>query len=280
MKVQSFFTNWLSGSDRKPRASSPHRSKHGFTIVEFSLASAFIAVLLIVIAAVISNIISTYQKGVTMKDLNSVAESLVDEIQLSINAATSTDIITDEKDYLVVKNENSNTAYGFFCTGNDSYAWQAGTNLSENPNAHTIKYPGGISSVYRLLKISGDIYRTVCVEGDKEDNSRSGQIDVSNFNGESSGITGVTELLDSGDISFEIRDFSVNPIGPMQNQDAKEGNNYSGQVLFVGTFTLATASGADNLASISDAEKCNVDEGFNCCALDQFTFAARTAGAY
>lgn len=73
---------------RKPLAETV---KSGFTIVEFTLATAFIAVLLITVAIITSNIIAIYQKGLTLKAVNSVGRGLTDEFTEAINIAPSVD---------------------------------------------------------------------------------------------------------------------------------------------------------------------------------------------
>lgn len=52
-------------------------TKSGFTIIEVSLAMSFIAVLLIVIALTISGIMTTFQKGITLKSVNTVVPTLL-----------------------------------------------------------------------------------------------------------------------------------------------------------------------------------------------------------
>ena len=49
-----------------------HRTQSGFTMVELSITLAFLALLLISIAVITTNIIAIYQKGMTLKAVNSV----------------------------------------------------------------------------------------------------------------------------------------------------------------------------------------------------------------
>ena len=130
--------------------------KPGFTMVEFSLSMAFIAALLISIAIIISNIVTIYQKGLTLKAVNSVGRGLIDEFTESINAAPSVDTVSLCNSHireagaqeeckqkrafnfifqhrygespLAISDDptkpHSNVQFaGVFCTGNYSYIW-------------------------------------------------------------------------------------------------------------------------------------------------------------
>ena len=68
-----------------------HRTQSGFTMVELSITLAFLALLLISIAVITTNIIAIYQKGMTLKAVNSVGRGLVEELTTAINTAPSVD---------------------------------------------------------------------------------------------------------------------------------------------------------------------------------------------
>lgn len=63
------------------------RSKQGFTMVEVTLALAFISMLLISIATITTSISALYRKGITLKTINSVGRNLVSEVTSAINNA-------------------------------------------------------------------------------------------------------------------------------------------------------------------------------------------------
>ena len=62
-------------------------TKKGFTLVELSIALAFIGALLISIAVILINILAIYQKGLTLKSVDSVGRGLIDELSSAINTA-------------------------------------------------------------------------------------------------------------------------------------------------------------------------------------------------
>lgn len=134
-------------------------SKSGFTMVELSITMAFIAVLLISIAIVTTNIVTIYQKGLTIKAVNSVGRGLIDELTSSINTAPSVDttslchslapnnIEACIKDhafkYIFQSNANADGEqyYGIFCTGYYSYIWNTYySETSEQSHEISLKY--------------------------------------------------------------------------------------------------------------------------------------------
>jgi len=141
----------------------------GFTIVEFSLATAFIATLLISITVVAGMVTQIYQKGLTLKSINSTGRGLTDEFTSNINAAPSVDttslcnsyfksgstsveasisdckedyankFIFQERTGTYVDNtdreekENHEVQLGgVFCTGDYSYIWNTYYGLNRN----------------------------------------------------------------------------------------------------------------------------------------------------
>lgn len=121
--------------------------KSGFTMVELTLTMAFVGVLMITIAIITTNIVTIYQKGLTLKAVNSVGRGLIDEFTSGINVAPSVDTtslcnslvnVRDypeafnncQKDhafkYIYQSNVNQTTGEqlsGVFCTGRYSYIW-------------------------------------------------------------------------------------------------------------------------------------------------------------
>lgn len=174
-------------------------TKPGFTMIEFSLSMAFIAALLISIAIIISNIVTIYQKGLTLKAVNSVGRGLIDEFTESINAAPSVDttslcnshvsqaggyqdICKQDRAFnfifqhrygespLAVSDDptkpHSNVQYaGVFCTGNYSYIWntyygkEANRTVSLRYNDSTTGTTGAVLTDFRLARFEDKTYR-------------------------------------------------------------------------------------------------------------------------
>ncbi len=165
---------------RKKKKPLMEQSLQGFTIVEFSLATAFIATLLISITVVAGMVTQIYQKGLTLKSVNSTGRGLIDEFTANINAAPSVDTTSLCNSYFKASStaaaaaideckadfankfifqertgtysdntrraekENHNVQLGgVFCTGNYSYIWNTYYGLEHTANkkvAIALKY--------------------------------------------------------------------------------------------------------------------------------------------
>lgn len=127
-------------------------SKSGFTIVELTLSMAFVGVLLITIAIIITNVTAIYQKGLALKAVNSVGRSLTDEFTRAIskgqasspnsfcdkmNSGVSNTCKGEDAFYFVFQEivVDDNQLGGIFCTGDYSYIWNTKQGLSRGENA-------------------------------------------------------------------------------------------------------------------------------------------------
>ena len=155
------------------------KEKRGFTLVELSLSVVFIAILSITIVLIINNAVSTYRRGMTLNQINTVGMDLVDDMRAAIQSAPATmnDNCKDDDGYKeecvnvrktasvnvngVVKEEIP--VYGAFCTGSYSYIWNSGYFYAEGGS----KVLGGVSKAkfrgkdYPLIRIK-DKEREIC----------------------------------------------------------------------------------------------------------------------
>lgn len=127
--------------------------RKGFTIVEVTIVTAFVAMLLIAITALITQTTAIYQKGLTLKAIDAVGRNLVVEFTTAINAAPSVDATSlcnmflsndgarqdclednafnyvyqsyGDDHYVdpITKSEGPVQYYGVLCTGDYSYVW-------------------------------------------------------------------------------------------------------------------------------------------------------------
>lgn len=181
-----------------PKPSLTKASKPGFTIIEISLAMTFIAVLLIIIALTISGIMTTFQKGVTLKSINTVGRNLISEFTSAINSAPSIDATnlchiyatgnTNEclRDgaFKYIFQERVGTAedtvthtsspvqyFGLLCTGKYTYAWNTYYGIAnnqflsltyKNPSMGTKtipETPDDKDTIFRLIRFEDTTYR-------------------------------------------------------------------------------------------------------------------------
>lgn len=253
-------------------------TKSGFTIVEISIATAFISILMIVISVVIINIVGIYQKGTVMKNLNSTGRALVDDIEKSIEAASPANVIsknqtTTKYQWDKYYNQNSDSNIGVFCPGQYSYIWAGPNREGEIANV-TLRYGNNKNrSGFRLLKVK-DRDRNIC---QKFDPSSPASINLGSTIINDSDIE---ELLDSNDVDLYVLSFSANEVDGKISKNQVASN--VSEVFFSGDFTLGTKRGTqyDTDTQLSNCKVgANDTEGeFNYCAVNKFKFAARTAG--
>lgn len=245
------------------------KTKSGFTMVELSLTLAFIGVLLITIAIITSNIVSIYQKGMTIKAVNSVGRGLIDEFTSAINTAPSVDTtslcnslapnnvdacINDHAfGYIFHASQNEDTGEqynGIFCTGYYSYIWNTYySETSEQSHALKLRYLNFAGDVVtteapRLMRVEDRNYR-VCsavMNNDYTSNFSSNMtIDITTLTHSTADIplrnptpTPTEGMLNAFDLNLTLYEFTIFPI----SQDSVTLRTYMS-----GTFILATLRG-------------------------------------
>lgn len=265
--------------------------KKGFTIIELTLSMAFVGVLLVTIAMITINIISIYQKGLSIRAVNDTGRELVDEFSRAI-ATVPTKSFADLCDgrfigsalakcredggQLFIYQENhSNSSidlakeyslngvdttvnnpptHGAFCTGHYTYIWNTGYVL--NPNY-------GLSN--HISKIRYSDGTTHVVPADDEDPIRLIRVTDETRGVCSSHINGDYSITES-DI-YDITDgyeFTYNMLPELLENTEDNLAIYDFQVFrptqhhityqsfFSGTFILATLQGSVNITSAGD----------------------------
>ena len=244
-------------------------SKAGFTMVELSITMAFIAVLLISIAIVTTNIVTIYQKGLTLKAVNSVGRGLIDEFTSAINTAPSVDTVSlcnslapgnvaaCVKDHAfgyifhASQNEDGEQYNGIFCTGYYSYIWN--TYYSETAEqSHSLKLrylPVGsdepvTTNAPRLMRVEDRNYRVCSAVMDANYNSTftsNMTIDITTLAHSTEArplpnptVPPIEGMLDEFDLDLTLYELTIFPI----SQDSITLRTYMS-----GTFILATLRG-------------------------------------
>lgn len=145
------------------------RKVKGFTLMELSLAIAFISTILLIITAVVLNVSSNYYKGLAYKSINSTGRAIIEDLSLVVNSSPITnlsnicssyysysestsldttnerrksyeDCVKDEgKNFIyqqysytikILEEERLLPVFGAFCTGSYSYIWNTGYSSS------------------------------------------------------------------------------------------------------------------------------------------------------
>ncbi len=286
-------------------------TRQGFTIIEISLVLAFVATLLISIALVISNIMAVYQKGLTLKAVDSVGRNLIDEFTTAINSAPSIDTANlcrthtndaatreqceaDNAYKFIFQSREANTEAlqysGVLCTGNYSYIWntQYGVQAGQSLNLRYQTSSGeGMLTRPHLARFEDKNYRACTWSmntsyGFKSDfNNANYTIDIRKLENDQDNFIAEpeTNFLEGSELPLMLYELTVFPI----SQDLVTLRSF-----FSGTFILATEqqkddasiTRTDDLCKIQNADAGTLDIGsrFNYCAINKFNFAARTAG--
>lgn len=158
----------------------------GFTIVELTLSMTFVGALLIMIALTTMQIMSIYNKGLTLKEVNSVSRSVVRDVQQSISGVNA--FVTNYKDpssnirqatSLEEATEKMQQFYqndkgGRLCTGSYSYIWNfASTITGVSPGEYDsaeVQYieTGGSKLPVRFVRILDTSYSLCKQSADNE----------------------------------------------------------------------------------------------------------------
>lgn len=136
------------------------RQRTGFTLVELAISIGFIALLSITVAVITTNLISAYQRGLTMKQVNTTGMDIIDDLKSAISNSSAKEItnlcstvysdstarsqcesdgaynfvsLTRTATVTIGKDAgsegtviSSTPVYGAFCTGTYSYIWNSG----------------------------------------------------------------------------------------------------------------------------------------------------------
>ena len=284
-------------------------NRKGFTLVELSIATAFLSILLVTLALIIINIINMYNKGLALKYINSTGRELIDSFTTSIASAPTKDLtssciefynyntvaynkcIADEGYKYVYHQRTANVSIGgapsvnvpisgAFCTGYYSYVWNTGylfnkEDYQTSAPAASLKYTyNGVTKTinnFRLLRVA-DPSRYICAS---QVNSSYEFTFTSAYDTTQSRYSLSAEpyelLNKDGYNNLAIFDFKA--YLPAQNNTSK-------QIFYPATFTLATISGGINIAAQGDycIMPQGIDTDFYYCAINKFNFAARAIG--
>lgn len=291
-------------------------AKRGFTLVELSLSIAFLAILSITIVLIITNAISSYHRGMTLNDVNSVGMDLIDDFRGAIqnssripvadlctnaysnnmegqelckanNASRLTSIVRYGKVKVGNAPESDNVPlFGAFCTGRYSYIWNSGYYFAPDSNveigdgisAATFSWgeSGNYDGPIKLLKIR-DTSRAVCAEAVK--NASQGSYGDGNISSEFQ-ITNTQEVTSEPPVDLLEANNNLAIYDLVVPAPADNGNN----VLFYSvSFILGTVQGGINVMASGDY--CATPGGFNAavenfdyCAINKFNFAAQATG--
>ncbi len=209
----------------------------GFTLVELTLAMAFISMLLLAIALLTIQISSIYNKGITLREVDQAGQLISSDIQRTLNTAINT----------TVNQVDDRAGGGRFCIGTTVYAWNYGKAIVDDSKFN--QYADGHDGDIRLSKFQseGDDYCTPDGSGV--------YLPVPND---------APELLSLGDRNLALQSMSYDE-PPVELE--------GGQTLYSVHFVLGTNTTEVINGEGCVAPKSRVDDEY--CAVNQFNFVAR-----
>lgn len=286
-------------------------NKKAFTIIELMLAMSFLATMLLGIASLVIRITNIYQKGLSMRAINTTGREMISDLGRTIGSSATTLKINPMpdangnisvsaveekmKEYYyqeTVSDDSAKQTSGTFCTGRYSYIWNTPESLKTDSSnrevgrigyrnkANDVVYPrfARIPDTERLAcKIDDYIIDADSVENIGRDSVNNGYIiaDSDPYFNESD----VYSIVRKDETNLAVYDFTLTPA--IQNED-------TGEIFYSGSFIIATLRGGVNIMSNGDfctgtKEDTSDDSEFSkndfeYCAVNKFNFSARATG--
>jgi competence protein ComGC len=275
--------------------------KKGFTIIEITLAMTFLAILMVSIATLIMRVTNIYQKGLAMRAINATGTEIIEDITRTVGAASylvdihsqdaelgGNGVMEYDNNYKLVEkyyydytvyNENHNGKnfnvqyFGVLCTGDYSYIWNTARAL--DPDFTTKNFITVNGEKVKMVRVY-DREQTQC---NKDKNGSVANLAKRNYLPVTINVPAdnVVELINNDEMDLALYEFNVTPA----TQSA-----ITRQSFISANFILATRQGGININANGDFcrgednEFKDEYEGtmFNYCAVNKFSFSARTGG--
>ena len=290
MKLAQKIHQSLDQSLKQSPSQSPS-IRRGFTLIELSLALAFISALMVVVTIITIHISTTYHKGLVIRSINSTGRSeyASDRNQMQKCLDDNARIYTYQQNYGSVRLKSTGAVLhnvplnGVFCTGRHSYIWNTGYALNDDDyeilSGSRANYDAFVNgdrvdkNDFKLLKVE-DNNRDLCYQHTYMRTDGTATYGYKpNENNYYMKDTIITELLDKTDDRLVLYDFVIFP--PTQHAVTLHS-------FYSGTFVLGTERGSIDITGIGEFCKAPPSDGlstdFTYCAINKFNFAARSTG--
>jgi type II secretory pathway pseudopilin PulG len=200
----------------------------GFTVIELILAMGFITALMLGIALAVIQVATTYNKGVTLTEVNQAGRTLSTEVSGAISQSGKFD---------VTQHFRSTSTGGRICTGQYTYMWNYARALEDNELAQLTHFDGSTEPIYfAKVKDPDQLYCQM-----SSDTQYAALIIATEDAVDSS------ELLKPGERDLKVYQFNV--ALAENGQDA-----LSGQEMYAASFTI----GAGRMSAVDDTDPENV----------------------
>ena len=255
------------------------RTTAGFTLIEMLLAMAFVAFLMVTIALTTINMARTYQRGMTLSNVNSAGRAIITDLRRTISQAPASELKGSDDATQPPFTQKLVATGGAVCFGNYSYVWNDGAAIADPAKAgQLIKYQGS-NQVIRLAKV---------LDAGKAECSGNGSVTPPSS-------ADSTELLPSDDAANTSYDglalqaptgSYVLPKNCASDASAVvtvcAGPSDATQAVYNVSFTLGTNDASALELAKLDAPSCqppsDSDSNLDYCAVNRFTFLVRAGG--
>lgn len=246
------------------KKSIQQKESQGFTLIELMLSMTFVSVLLVAIAMCSIYIGNVYQRGITLKELNQSARTIIADVQSTINTSSPFEHTPGSSGYIRSNVDDITRSYRI-CTGKNSYL---------------INTPAGLAVT---AASSGD----GVVRYSTADGRRSGNLPrfvrVSDTSGKyCRAVSGVYPTISTSENPVELlegtdRKLAVHRITHLSGvKPTVGGATSSKQVLYTMRFILGTTEqGTINTSGYTCRPPSADENNFTYCAINEFTITAR-----
>ena len=226
--------------------------EQGFTLIELILAMAFLSVLLLAIAMTVIQIGNTYNRGVTLKDVNQAGRSIVSDLQRSIGESAPFPIEPGVGTHFI-----NNSWGGRLCIGKYSYIWNYGSTLNAKNPLEINKYDSNDTSLapINFVKVV-DANSSYCWNESK-------RIDPNQS----------TELLTASDHNLAIQSFNIT--SETTALDSKTGERLYSLSFYLGT--NETAALKNNGTACKNPGEDGADIAY--CSVQEFDIVIRAGSS-
>lgn len=224
--------------------------QEGFTLIELVLATVFVSVLLISIVLVIVQVSNIYNRGLTLKGVDTVGREIAQHLRQDIARQKTFSVSPSSWSFVDLGNDS-----GRYCLGRYSYAWNSAKDLQGSVKN---KYTAGSENI-RLVKVE-DSNRSLCQPAPDP-------ADPANLIYHKIDKDKAVELIGSTSNFLALHKFKIEQI-----KDSGTGGAVYQITYILGTQDTALIdTGGNCLAPGVTSER-----DFSYCAINEFTIIART----
>jgi prepilin-type N-terminal cleavage/methylation domain-containing protein len=244
------------------------KNQSGFTLIELVLAMAFISMLLLAIALTVLQISETYNRGLTLKEVDQASRTISDDLSRDITNTPTFSLQSGSNHYV------TQAWGGSLCLGRYSYVWNFGKALStysagQTTSINLLNDSNGVKSVFNIVKVI-DANGSMCA----------------NANPKVISSASATELLQNTDHNLAVHEFCA-------TTDPAANDSLTGQQLYTLAFTLGTNDAAalttstapacagtnqnDGLLQCKDPSQSGADLQY--CTVQEFSLVVRAQNA-